>query len=82
MKAAFLENRDSIWLKRAVLINITIFFKKNLHIFNETDRNTSIQKPNAVVAYIAPGGLLLLRWKRLIMFRYFLCSCKLLVETL
>ena len=33
----------------------------------------NVQKPNAVVACISPtpGGLLLLRWKGLVMFRYY-----------
>ena len=31
-----------------------------MYIFNETERN-SVQKPNAVVAQITPGELLLLR---------------------
>ena len=29
-------------------------------MFNETERD-NVQKPNAVVAHVAPGGLLLLR---------------------
>ena len=49
MQAGFsLEIRDSIWLtERALLINITIFQKILLHIFNEVERD-SIQKPNVV----------------------------------